>query len=263
MPVLSNTTVSILGSVSSARPCFTRMPERMQADREVTTASGAAMRMPVPRSELMTASAALDPISPPASAATPSAGTTIESASASPRDWSSSLCATVSRRMSAILPAVVSRPARSTRTRIWPATSRVAASTGSSAPRSTGAASPVRACWSSMPSPDWTVPSTGTASPVLTTITSPARISSTGTSAVEPSGRSRRTMLGWRPKASTRSRADCAWVLRSSVRPTLRKKAVIAPAKISPVNRQVVKMMLSSTSTASRRSRTRTRAAWR
>ena len=38
----------------------------------------------------------------------------------------------------------------------------------------------------------------------------------------------------------------------------LRNQAVIAPAKIWPVNRQAVKMMLSSTSTPRRRSRNRT-----
>ena len=61
-PVLSKRTVSISFISSSARPSLTRMPLLAQRASELSIASGAAMRMPVPKSLLSTATAPSGPI---------------------------------------------------------------------------------------------------------------------------------------------------------------------------------------------------------
>ncbi len=63
------------------------MPCCAHAVSEVSIPSGAAMRMPVPISELITASAPLTSITLPATAARPKEGVTALSAISSPRDW--------------------------------------------------------------------------------------------------------------------------------------------------------------------------------
>ena len=68
----------------------------------------------------------------------------------------------------------VSLPAFSTSTYTLPATITVEAKTRSPIPFSAGVDSPVSACWSIMANPSLMNPSTGTTSPVLTTMTSPA-----------------------------------------------------------------------------------------
>ncbi len=58
MPVLSNNTVSTSFINSSARPSLTRIPLLAQSASEESMAKGAAMRMPVPKSLLRTATGA-------------------------------------------------------------------------------------------------------------------------------------------------------------------------------------------------------------
>ena len=57
VPVLSKRTVSTSFISSSARPSLTRMPLLAQSASELSMASGAAIRMPVPKSLLSTATA--------------------------------------------------------------------------------------------------------------------------------------------------------------------------------------------------------------
>ena len=62
MPVLSNKTVSTSFISSRARPSLTRIPLLAQRASEESMARGAAMRMPVPKSLLSTATAPAGPI---------------------------------------------------------------------------------------------------------------------------------------------------------------------------------------------------------
>ena len=62
VPVLSKRTVSTSFISSSARPSLTRMPLLAHRASELSMASGAAMRMPVPKSLLSTATAPAGPI---------------------------------------------------------------------------------------------------------------------------------------------------------------------------------------------------------
>ena len=81
---------------------------------------------------------------------------------------------------------VVSSPTRVARQRIKPLWFIVAAETPSPSALSTGMLSPVSALSFTALSPSMTTPSTGMLSPGRTTKTSPARTSSTGTSASAP-----------------------------------------------------------------------------
>ena len=62
VPVLSKSTVSTSFMRSSARPSLMRMPLLAHSASELSIASGAAMRMPVPRSQLTIATAPAGPI---------------------------------------------------------------------------------------------------------------------------------------------------------------------------------------------------------
>ena len=84
VPVLSKRTVSIWFIISRARPSLTRMPLLAHRVSELSMASGTAMRMPVPRSLLSTATAPMGPIMAIPSAPTPRVGSTALSASRSP-----------------------------------------------------------------------------------------------------------------------------------------------------------------------------------
>ncbi len=84
VPVLSKRTVSTWFIISRARPSLTRMPLLAHRVSELSIARGAAMRMPVPRSLLSTATAPMGPIVAMPSAPTPRVGITALSASRSP-----------------------------------------------------------------------------------------------------------------------------------------------------------------------------------
>ena len=110
VPVLSNRTVSTLRINSSARPSLTRIPCCAHSVSDVSMASGAAMRMPVPRSQLRMATALSGPIVPKPRLAAASVGITALSASSSPWGCERSLYPAVSLRMRAIFAEVVSLP---------------------------------------------------------------------------------------------------------------------------------------------------------
>ena len=78
-------------------------------------------------------------------------------------------------------------PDDSTSMNALPATISVEANTRSPTDFSDGVDSPVRACWSIIAIPSLTIPSTGTTSPVLTTIRSPFCSRSSGVSISTPS----------------------------------------------------------------------------
>ena len=109
-------------------------------------ARGAAIRMPVPKSLLSTATAPPAPMATIPTAPTARVGITALSANRSPLCCELSLYPAVSLRIWLILADAVSLPDFSTWTRILPASMTVAANTRSPIPISAGVDSPVSAC---------------------------------------------------------------------------------------------------------------------
>ena len=176
---------------------------------------------------------------------------------ASPLCCELSLYPAESLRIWLILAEAVSLPDFSTETKTLPATIRVEANTRSPTPFSAGVDSPVRACWSIIAIPSTTTPSTGTTSPVLTTMMSPWP---------EPVHRD----LDLDPVAV---QPDIPRLLAEGVEQELlgvvlrpldqdpaeaRHQQSTAPGKIDIVPRQPTTTIASSTSTPSRRSSKRT-----
>ena len=116
VPVLSKRTVSTSFISSSARPSLTRTPLLAQRASELSIASGAAIRMPVPKSLLSTATAPAGPIVARPTAPTARVGITALSASRSPLCCEASLYPAVSLRIWLILAEAVSLPDVSTDT---------------------------------------------------------------------------------------------------------------------------------------------------
>ena len=127
----------------------------------------------------------------------------------------------------------------------------VDANTRSPGPFSAGVLSPVRACWSIMAMPSATTPSTGTTSPVFTTITSPCCSVLIDTCTSNPSFTSQ-TYRGCLPNTFSSIFLERSSVRRTSVRPSAKHQHKMLPGKICIVDRQPTTTSTSSTSHPSR-----------
>ena len=237
------------------------MPLLAHRVSELSMASGTAMRMPVPRSLLSTATAPMGPIMAIPSAPTPRVGSTALSASRSPLCCDDILYPAVSLKIWLILAEAVSLPDISTVTLISPATSNVEAKTRSPVPFSAGVDSPVRACWSTSAMPFDHVPVdrddlAGVDDDDVTFLELVGRHLDLG----RRRGRARHTSVACRTRsraASASYRATCF----TRKRPKLRHQQQTAPGKIDMVPRQPTITTASSASTPIRFSSTNTRLA--
>ena len=159
----------------------------------------------------------------------------------------------MSARILPIFALAVSAPLFSTATKILPATSTVEANTRSPGPFSAGVLSPVSACWSIIAKPSEITPSTGTTSPVFTTMMSPCRRSPIGTCTSTPSCTTH-TNRACFPKTLRSIRFERSSVRFTSVRPRERHQQSTAPGRICSVARQPTTTMTSSVSQPIRRS---------